>query len=595
VNSICRMRRPLLVALLALVAAGAAAGPAAAQRLPSASLLPDTTVAYVSVPDVNELTKRFMLTAPGRMSQQEKMKPLIAQLWKEVQEAAAPLEDWVGLSLAELLALPQGQITLAVVAPEDEIPAFVALLDVKEQIVNLEVLLEKLDQRLRENEAVKTVEKVGDASITLYKVPGSEQRQVTYFERDGTFVVGTNVTVLKGILTAWGGERKDTLALNKKYSTIMNRCRGSRKDRPQLTWYVDPRALVRSLTLNNDAIQFGMTLLEEQLGLKGLQAIGGSLTFASTDPAAPFDNVSHVHILLDNPRQGALKVLALGSGEATPENWVPRDVANYTTFHWHIKTTYEEVGKILDAFLGEGFTARQVQGAFTRLGIDFEKEFLPLLANRFSYLTWVEKPVTAASSMQLFALKLKDVEAARPQLEKAMAKFPMRFETATYGGKTYYRFVPTQPDPKDGPPRPRPCVALLGDYLIFSDRPGVMEQAIKTSLGQAESLAGAPDYPLIATQAARQAGGAKPAMVTFNRPEEGLRFIYDLVTAENNRQLLRRAGERNRFVERVNKALDENPLPPFDAIKSFLAPAGAVLIDEATGIHYIAFGLKPAE
>jgi hypothetical protein len=373
----------------------------------------------------------------------------------------------------------------------------------------------------------------------------------------------------------------------------MDRCRGSRKDRPQVTWFFDPRGLFRSLTQNNDAIQFGLTLLEENLGLKGLQGIGGSITLATTDPAAPFDSISHVHVLLDNPREGAIKVFALGSGDATPERWVPRDVAAYTTIHWNLKTTYKELASIIDTFGGSGFTASRVQSGFAQLGINFEKDFLPAIDNRFSYLNWVQRPITLTSQMQLFGVKLKDGEATRPLLEKVMAKFETRFEKATFGDKTYYRFIPLRPDPKDGPPMPRPCVCLLGDYLLISDRPGVLEQAIKTSLGQVESLAVAPDYRLIANQAAKQAGGAKPAMIAFNRPEEGMRVIYELINGE--RRLLRQAAERNRFVQRVNKALDDNPLPPFETLQSFLAPAGSVLIDEATGIHYIAFGLRPAE
>lgn len=588
-----RLRRDFLIAsVLALLAAGTAANPARAQRPSAANLLPDNTVAYLSAPDTNDLSKRFMQTAMGRMSQQEKMKPLVAQVYKEVQDLAAPLEDLIGLTLADLLGVPQGEFTLAVVAPKGEIPAFVGLLDVKEQIVAVEAMLEKADKVLRDNEAVKTTEKVGETSIVVYKIAGTAQRQVAYFERAGTLVVGTNLRVLKKLLAAWDGDQKDTLAASKKFSTIMDRCRGSRKDRPQVNWFADPRGLFRSLTQNNDAIQFGLTLLEEQLGLKGLQAVGGSLTLATTDPAAQFDSISHVHILLDNPREGALKVFALGSGDAMPEKWVPRDVASYATFHWHLKTTYKEVAKIIDTFGGEGFTAKRVQSGFSQIGIDFEKEFLPAIDNRFSHLTWMQKPITPTSQMQVFGLKLKDGEASRPLLEKAMAKFEARFEKVTSAAAPYYRFIPLGPDVEGQPPRPQPCVALLGDYLLFSDRPAVMEQVMKTSLGQ-ESLGGAADYKLIASQAAKQAGGAQPAMISFNRPEEGMRFMYDLISGE--RQLLRRAAENNRFVERVNKALDDNPLPPFETLRSFLAPAGSVLIDEATGIHYIAFGMKPAQ
>jgi hypothetical protein len=586
----CLQRTSIRLALagLALIVA---VRPAWAERPSAANLLPENTVAYLSVADTNDLSKRFMQTALGRMSQQEKMKPLVAQVYKDIQELAAPLEEFIGLTLNDLLAVPQGEFTLAVVAPSGEVPAFMGLLDVKEQIVALEVLLEKAEKVLLENEAVKTTEKVGETSIVVYKIAGTAQRQVAYFEREGTLVVGTNLRVLKKLLAAWDGDRKATLAANKRYTTIVDRCRGTRKDRPQITWFADPRGLFRSLTQNNDALQFGLTLLEDQLGLKGLQAIGGSITLATTDPAAPFDSISHVHILLDNPREGALKVFALGSGDAMPEKWVPRDVASYATFHWQLKTTYKELGSIIDTFAGDGFTAGRVQAGFKQIDIDFEKEFLPAIDNRFSHLSWVQKPVTPTSQMQVFGVKLKDGEASRPLLEKAIAKFESRFEKVSSAGGTYYRFIPAGPDVEGQPPRPQPCVALLGDYVLVSDRPAVMEHVIKASAGQVESLGGAADYKLIAGQAAKQAGGAPPAMVSFNRPEEGMRFMYDQISGE--RQLLRRAGESNRFVQRVNKALDDNPLPPFETLKTFLAPAGSVLIDEATGIHYIAFGLKP--
>ena len=82
-----------------------------------------------------------------------------------------------------------------------------------------------------------------------------------------------------------------------------------------------------------------------------------------------------------------------------------------------------------------------------------------------------------------------------------------------------------------------------------------------------------------------------PALLFADEPTSAL----DGENGQTVIRLLRRAAERNRFAERVNKALDDNPLPPFDTLKSFLAPAGAVLIDEATGIHYIAFGLKAPE
>jgi hypothetical protein len=587
--------RRLRVVWIVLPALGmcllAAANPARAERPPAASLLPDNTVAYVSVADTNDFVKRFMQTAVGRMSQQERMKPLIERLYRELKEVAAPFEDQLGLSLGDLLAIPQGQITFAVVAPEGQAPALIGLLDVKEQIIAAEVLLGKADKALREGGAAKSQERAGSTTINVYKFPGSEQRQVSHFEREGTLVLGTSVGVLKSMLTAWDGERAKTLALNKKYSAITQRCRGTKSDRPQVTWYVDALGLIHALARDNTAVQFGMTLLENQLGLKGLQAIGGSITIGTER----FDSISRMHILLDNPRKGVLEVLALGSGDVTPEKWVPQDVAGYMTIHWHVKTTYQEVGDIVDTFAGEGFTASRAQSLFKQFDVDFEKEVLPALDNRFTIVNWVQKPVTLASSMSLFGVRLKEPAKAAPLLEKAMKKLEKRFETQTYGGKTYYRFIETRPDPENGPPRPRPCVCLLDEYLLISDRQPILERAIKASQTSTESLAIAADFKLIADHARLQCNGAKPAMIAFQRPEEGMRFLYDLLTAEENRRRLRTAAASNRLLERVNKALDDNPLPPFEALRAFLAPAGSVMLDEVNGIHYVSFALKAPE
>jgi hypothetical protein len=571
--------------VLGLCCAGNASG---AERPPAASLLPDTTVAYFSVADSNDFVERFMNTAMGKMSQQERMKPLIERLFKEVKELAAPVEEQLGLSLTDLLAIPQGQIAFAVVAPEGEFPALVGILDVKEQLIAAEVLLGKADKALRNNGATKSSETVSGVTLNVYKLPGSVQRQVAHFERDGTLVLGSNPSVLKGILAAWDGNREKNLASNKKYSTITKRCRGTKADRPQVNWYVDVLGLVKSLTQNNTAVQIGISLMENTLGLKGLQAVGGSITLSTEN----FDSISRMHVLLDNPRRGVLEVLALGSGDVTPEKWVPPDAAMYTTFHWHVKTTYNEIGEIVDTFAGEGFTQSRVQSALTPLGLDFEKEVLPALDNRFSWITWVQRPVTVTSQMQVFGIRLKDAKASAPLLDKVMTKLEKRFEKEQFGGKTIYRLIESRPDPEDGPPRPRPCVCLVGDYVLISDRQPIMERAIKAFQNPSESLADAPDFKLIADQARLQCNGAKPAMIGFQRPEEGMKFLYDLVAGEANRKALRRASQGNNVLDRFNKALDDHPLPPFETLRAFLAPAGSVAIDEVDGIHYVAFALK---
>ncbi len=92
---------------------------ALAERPPAAKLLPENTVLCLSVANAPDAANRFMNTAMGRISQDPQMKPLIKDLYGSVTDLVANLKDQVGLSLPEILAIPQGEMTLAMVAPQE--------------------------------------------------------------------------------------------------------------------------------------------------------------------------------------------------------------------------------------------------------------------------------------------------------------------------------------------------------------------------------------------------------------------------------------------------------------------------------------------
>jgi hypothetical protein len=80
--------------------------------------------------------------------------------------------------------------------------------------------------------------------------------------------------------------------------------------------------------------------------------------------------------------------------------------------------------------------------------------------------------------------------------------------------------------------------------------------------------------------------------LSFDQPEEGMRLLYDLATSENVRERLATAAEGNRALEALDRALKDNPLPPFAVIAKFLAPGGSLLTNDETGFHYTSFTLK---
>jgi hypothetical protein len=636
------MRKSVIVGLSTVLVAVACVGmpsrQSGAEDRPAAPyLLPEETLVYVRVADSRDLAAQFQETAIGRMLQDEELKPLLKHLYGSAVDAFTEIEEQVGLSLPALLEIPQGEACLAVVASENGPPAVILLLEVGDRLRSANVLLDRGKEALVAQGATVTTEMVGDTSLAIYQMQGGRQRRVVQCERDGVVILASDVDATKNLLSRWDAkqqaddkntdgndadgknnddprsddEKPKALVDNSKFMTIMSSCRRSDEEKPQLTWFVDPIELARAATGNSGAGRAGLALLPV-LGLDGLHGVGGSVLLADEE----FDTIAHIHVLLDSPRAGIIKMVAFESGDTTPEPWVPGDVASYLTLNWDVDQTYRAAGKLYDSFFGEDmFKTEAQQRIGAPLDLDFEKDVLGAVSGRFTLITWFEKPARLNSRSMLAGVQLKDAMVTQKKLDETLARFPDRFEKETFGRVTYYRAnvegrIARPADggrPADGEPpaedegapggrvefrRPEPCLAILGDYLIATDSQTLLREAILTNITPARSLSEQLDYKLIASKVGRQPGGDSPAMVTFRRPEQEVRLLYDLIASETNRQRIAAGAENNRFLKAVNDALEENPLPPFSVLADYLAPGGGMMTNDETGLHYMAFTLK---
>ena len=70
------------------------------------------------------------------------------------------------------------------------------------------------------------------------------------------------------------------------------------------------------------------------------------------------------------------------------------------------------------------------------------------------------------------------------------------------------------------------------------------------------------------------------------------RWLYELAAPKQTRETLGQQAENSRLFKALDTALKENPLPPFAVLRRYLAPGGAVVVDDQTGLHYMAFTLR---
>ena len=587
ISNLDRLSRRVWCVLVCLALSCAMTPPACADRPPATELLPESTVVLVSVTDAPDMAEGFMNTALGRMSKDPQLKPLIGHLYGSLSEAVAGVQDRIGLSLDELLDVPQGEITFALVAPEEGPLAMVLLLDAGDQMSNARKLLERAYAAADNSPATRSEKTIAGTKVVIYDGLGPRRRKAMFFEKDSTIVIGSDLEVVKELLDVWNGGKGSTAADNQNLTSVMQCCRGG-GEKPHLMWYVDPIGIMRSVGQGNTGAQLALAMLPA-LGLDGLLAVGGTMTFDTEQ----FDSVMHAHVLLENPRGGVIKMIALESGDVKPEPWVPADAASYTTLHWNVEKTYSTLATVYDSFRGDGALAKALeQRILGPTGIDFEKEILKSLDGRVTMITRIERPITVRSRATLLGLKLKDAATVEKALEKLSKQSNGGLSRETYAGKKYYQVrMPRMGDlPEDQRP-PLPCFGILGDYLLATDRVSLFEKAVVTAAGS-ESLACELDFKLVASKIKRQSGGEQPAMISFNRPEELMEMLYTLATAEAARQGLNRQADNNRFFKALDTALEENPLPPFAVIRRYLAPGGAMVVDDETGIHYMMFSLR---
>lgn len=580
-----KARTILKLSLLAVVVALTAQAVARAERPVAPKLLPDSTLAMVRVADTPELIAKFRETSLGRIGQDEDIKPLVSQLYASLQEAWGQIEDRVGLPLDELLKIPQGEICVAFVAPPEQQPGVVVLFDAKDRMTHVHKLLDQGEMLLIRRGGSIAQERIAEHDATAYTLRG--QNRVYLIEREGTLLLATTRPLAEMVLAAWDGQAERTLADKHEFNAIMNRCRTSGDDPPQITFYADPVEAVRSLA-RGTAAGIGLALLPV-LGLDGIKGVGGSLTFSTGD----YDEVQHFHLLLDNPRAGVVEAIAMKPGDTTPERWVPQDVVSYTTLHWDVQRTFDVSAKLYNSLMYEGALEEEVQRRVsTPLGVDFQEEILPALDGRITYVQWVEKPVRINSIVNLVGIKLKDAAAFQPVFERVRQRHGDRLERQTFGSQVYWTIRVPERNVPENFRQPTPCVAIVDNYLLISDSMHALQQAIVTSTDPSRGLANSVEFKLIASRIKRQPGGNAPGMIQYTRNEEALRFWYDLATSADTQRRLGQQAENNRLFQTLDQALKDNPLPPFAAIAQYLAPGGGMMVNDETGLHYSTFTLK---
>lgn len=618
----------LTAALFAVVVTASGMTARAADADPNAMpaaprVLPSDTMVYVRLDSADNLRDELADSSIGKMINDPKLRPFADEFYSTARDLFDLVSEQVGVNLDELLAIPHGQVAFAVhpakPMEDDEKPEFEArdgededraaqrrerarrrdaygfgvtvIVDADENIDALMQVVDRVEQGATKSGRVVRTREIDKTKITRLLPRRVGEPPIEYFQRNGTLVFGVGHRAAQDVLEHWLGENDEpSLSDNATFGTIMSRCIGSEATRPQLTFFVDPHAIIDRAIKRSGSLSAGLVWpVIEDLGANRVGGIGGS----SFSGGETFESIAHYHIKIDPPRDGVLGVLRPETGDTTPPNWVPESVAGYTTISWDIPKAYENFGKVLDNFQGADSLARLVESPVKqRLGIDLQEEFLNNVTGRIVRVTWMEPPARFNSGVTVLGLEVKDAIKVKSSIAQIRERMPNALTVDTVAGNVVYKLRNRPRNLPETMRQPEPCFMLLGNWLIYSDSTKFMEKAALADGGNLPRLIQLPEYELVAGELGGKLDGADPFLLSFIDGAQGVKVMYDMIKDENSRRFLRQAGENNVVAQKFAALLDRNELPAFSEFEQYFAPTGLFGYNEAGGIHFGFFTLR---
>ena len=589
--------------------------PVASARPTAPQMFPYNTVVYLRVDDLPEMKTDFARTALGAIRNDETVAPLVNRLYSELLSAFPQIEEELGVTLEDLLKLPTGEVAVSLAVTDTARPMFAFIADVGDNTDTANKLIERAEFEHISNAGDLIEETIGETEVTIFRNPGDDD-DVYIFIKEETVVICSSELMVTHLINAWEGTAEETdrnLSDNRKFTDIMRNSVGADNYQPQISFFADPLTLINATTRDNFQAQAVMALLPT-LGVDGFKAVGGSLILAPPG----FDSVTHFHLALGTPRRGVLNLLTFGSGDMTPEAWVPSDVADYSTVFWDLEKTYGEVEKLVDQILGAGYFENLVEeNVNIPTGWNLYEDVISQIDGRLTMIGKVIEPVRLNSLSRLISVKLKDPTLFAKFIDTNIDQFGDSLQTKEHRGTTYY-LIPTpggrrvsveasQDNPAPPEPtvpsarqsirqnfrQPQPTFAIVDGYLVVADSFEIVEAVIDAATGEGEKLIDQSDFQLIVSQIKAQTGEIQPSAISFSRPEYALKMFYDVLLGDSVQDTITNQASDNQFFGVLNSAFQDHPLPEFSEISKHLAPTGGVLFNRPSGLHYMSFSLKP--
>lgn len=422
--------------LVALLLVGCSAWTSTVEAQKTAQLAPDTTKAFLVVPDAPALSTAFDLTEFGDLAKDPVIKPFADDVGKQLESKLAELDTRLGITLADLSSVAAGEMAVAIIQPENnpKLHAVAVMVDATGKPAQVKALQAKIAADMAARKAATMKIAIGNVEVTKYKIPpakGEVDWTYAYHCEVNQWLFATDhQQELTNILGRLGAPGTNALSTVASFTTIMPLVSVKENANPHLQWYVEPFGYSAVLRASSEKKRKGKNVAEilKQNGFDAIRGLGGAVNFRKQHAQV----VHRSFVLADAgataPRlqQGA-KILQLPARPHKPVDWIPENVATALTLNWKINEAFDVLGILFNAFQGPKFWEELVDGLENEKKgprINLKRDLIRHLEERGVMITRPKLPITVHSEERIFAMESNNPRLLERSLFPALDRDP---------------------------------------------------------------------------------------------------------------------------------------------------------------------------
>jgi len=573
---------------------------------PPERIVPDTTILLFKLNDAKSFREAFRASQYGQLWNDPGLKDFREELSLKLEDAGKGLKEKIGVSIKELIEIPQGTVALAAIGREDpKLPvAGVLLADAGENEKKLIEVLSKANKQAEESGAKISTESFNGLTIHIIQFPPRKPKNdkekaadpdklppappMVWTNAGSQFFIGSDVEVVKDLAAHRDG-RDNALAGNESFIKTQAKIDSSKA---QMTWFIDLSKLVKLLvkagSRGGGAEGQQNEVLVEELGVNGLKSVGGSLALGT----GGYDSLSKTFFLAPKPVQGLLKIFSFPPIALRPESWVPATVASYQTLSIDLDNFYTAINDLVNKFQPGmlNIIEQQLVGPQGGQPLNFQNDLFGPLGNRVTIISDFKKPIKDDSQRVLLAIALDNSKAFQNTLTRVLEIAQAAPQKREFQGTTIYDFPINLPNPNGGGNvqglKGPISLAVAKESLFVTTDTTLLEQVLRP--GNA-SLADSTTYQTVAKEYPEKASA-----ITYVRPDESARLSYDLVKSGQFEKAIQQAAAAGggRDLGDLGKLLPTDKLPDFSVFAKYLSLGGGFSVTDDDGFTMTGFTLR---